>query len=822
MVQKKTITFQTLKCKTLFVLCFTFTFGALNAQTTITGKVLNAQTHHSVPGATIVLNDSSRYTITDESGKFTIKTHQPQAHIKVSHLGYKSTGKIISSSAEQSTIYLHPSNQQINELIVRSDKPFLTKDYANKSFTASTITPEGLDLHGKSVNSSVYSKLALLSGINVSSEDPHGLSNKSVRIRGVKSFFSGMTMEGIPNYGIMPIGPRETMYDMENINSVTFHKGAIPVDVIAGTGNKGGVMALSLKQPRDSFRITGSLSGGNFSYRRSFVRLDAGKLPFGTKVFGSYSYTQANKWKGKGKLGPRHHAALGINHSINDQTSIEIFGTYNTGDRHFFRELAYEQAKDPEQNYDLHFNDHFTDTAARDVNYYDYNQGSFTNPLVFGIFRHHFTGGGDLSIKPYYSDETADIWEKKISGPPNNRNYMLFHRHREVERYGIIPEMNLHISSLRITGGYWFELNDLQASVHVYKLLTGEERKDLGADPITENTSLGSIHNPYLHVSGTFNKWSWQAGVQYFYHADANTKNYRTSGDSLVHAPNLDMTGISHSALLPSAGVNYNVTTNLQIRAAYSKNYMRSYMYGPIKSLYTRNQDAFEKAGMTLEDIFDQWELETSDQLDLGIRYANGNYTLEMTPFYAFHHHVLTPVYDPDVDLQYYQNVGEVRARGIEWNSFFRFFQSLSLYFNTTYSQMSYQENFKVKPKQTTPTRDIKNNQIPALPKLSIKSGITYDFRNFTITSKIKYTGKRYGDATNEQEIDAHTLIDMQLSYKPQISWFENFRTMIELKNLLNTKYISRIQSMDYSKSGDASYFAGSTRAGIVTVKAGF
>jgi iron complex outermembrane receptor protein len=382
--------------------------------------------------------------------------------------------------------------------------------------------------------------------------------------------------------------------------------------------------------------------------------------------------------------------------------------------------------------------------------------------------------------------------------------------------------MNMQISSLQLTGGYWFELNDLQASVHVYQLLTGQEKKDLGADPITENTRFGSIHNPYIHISGTFNKWSWQAGIQYFYHADADTKNYRTSGDSLVRAPDLDMTGISHSALLPSAGINYNINSKLQIRAAYSKNYMRSYMYGPIKSLYTRNQDAFEQAGMKLEDIFKDWELETSDQFDLGIHYGNGNYTLEITPFYAFHHHVLTPVYDPEVEIQYYQNVGEVHAKGIEWKSFFRCFQSLSVYFNTTYSHMSYQENIEVQSQQTTQTRNIKSNQIPALPLLHIKSGISYDYKAFTLTSKFGYTGKRYGDATNEQNIKGHTLVDMQLAYNPEFSWCKNVGIMIEIKNLLNTSYISRIQSWDYSKSGDASYFAGAPRACIVTVKADF
>ena len=45
-----------------------------------------------------------------------------------------------------------------------------------------------------------------------------------------------MTVEGVPNYGIMPIGAREDIYDMENMESVSLYKGASPADLGTGSG----------------------------------------------------------------------------------------------------------------------------------------------------------------------------------------------------------------------------------------------------------------------------------------------------------------------------------------------------------------------------------------------------------------------------------------------------------------------------------------------------------------------------------------------------------------------------------------------------------
>jgi hypothetical protein len=45
-----------------------------------------------------------------------------------------------------------------------------------------------------------------------------------------------MTVEGVPNWGGNPIGPRDYIYDTENFQGIAVYKGATPADLGTGVG----------------------------------------------------------------------------------------------------------------------------------------------------------------------------------------------------------------------------------------------------------------------------------------------------------------------------------------------------------------------------------------------------------------------------------------------------------------------------------------------------------------------------------------------------------------------------------------------------------
>ncbi|GAB6163949.1 hypothetical protein JCM12298_31090 [Desulfothermus naphthae] len=161
-----------------------------------------------------------------------------------------------------------------------------TRQTGDFLYTGATVTKKGMELLGTPAKTSVYSTLDILPGLNVESNDPYGLSGKDIRIRGIKGYFTGMTVEGIPNYWIMPIGSREDIYDLENMESVSLYKGASPADLGTGSGNRGGSIELRLRRPEDRPGVELSQSLGSKNFVRTFLRIDSGKLPWRTKLFG--------------------------------------------------------------------------------------------------------------------------------------------------------------------------------------------------------------------------------------------------------------------------------------------------------------------------------------------------------------------------------------------------------------------------------------------------------------------------------------------------------------------------------------------------------
>ena len=113
-------------------------------------------------------------------------------------------------------------NQKIIPLemiIVQGEFVGPTKQLPDSLSSGTVITGKGLATAG-SPATSVYQKLDILPGIAVESTDSYGLGKQNVRVRGVKSMFGGMTVEGIPDYGIMPIGPRDNIFDLENVEEI--------------------------------------------------------------------------------------------------------------------------------------------------------------------------------------------------------------------------------------------------------------------------------------------------------------------------------------------------------------------------------------------------------------------------------------------------------------------------------------------------------------------------------------------------------------------------------------------------------------------------
>jgi iron complex outermembrane receptor protein len=795
-----------MKFKFILLLTLLLTAKHCFSQVEVIGKVIDKVTNQPITGANISITNTTYGAISDIDGMFHLKSDTEIESITVSFIGYKN--EVINKPSQEIIINLTPTTSELDEVVIKGAYTKPVKRTSDAIYTGSALTDKGISLMGISASNSVYNAIDLMPGISVESNDAYGLSEKSVRIRCIKDNFSGMTLDGFPNYGIMPIGARDDIYDMENMHQVAVYKGATPADLGTATGSKGGAIELQFRRPQENFGIQINQSVGMNNYTRSFARIDLGQLPSGTGAFISYSYTQADKWKGLGKLGPRNNLTIGITQQITNKIDFEVFANYNSIDRHDFKPLSYEQARDIKNTYSHDFNSSLTGTPANDMNYFDYNGGKFINRDIMSKLSFRMFEYQKVTLRYYISSEDADFKEGVKKGP----NYFVFNRKRDVNRMGVIPEFSGELFNIKYSAGYWFESCDNNASV--YSLgITADGLQPIGYNYFTVNEKKGQVHSPYAKIAYTLDKLSFQAGIKYFYYIDPESNRYTSETPTELSAipdPDLHTDKISHSSLLPTAGFGYKFNKKVEAYFNYGKNYMRPYKYSPIISLYVKNQKTFTDNGMTLQSVFDKWIMETSDNFDIGIRYKGKKVSFSPSVFYAKHHNVLASAYDPVVELDYYQNVGKLTAYGADMECYIFPVNKLMLYLNPTFARMSYDEDLYRKTTDGFEGVGIKGKQAPTTPKFSLKTGGSYSIKNISFATKVKCIGARYGDASNVEEISGYTLIDASVNYCKKDLWkLKELCIGVEFKNIFNTRYVGSIDVSDDSLQGSASYYAG-------------
>jgi len=701
-----------------------------------------------------------------------------------------------------------------------------TRQAGDSLYTGSSVTRKGLELLGTPAETSIYSTLSILPGTNVESFDPYGLSYSYTRVRGLKEMFIGMTVEGIPNYGIMPIGAREQIVDTQNLKSVSLYKGASPADLGTGSGNRGGAIELQLRRPENEIGAEIVQSFGSDDFMRTFLRVDSGKLPTKTKFFASYSYSKADKWKGEGELGPRDHVTLGLSQEFGDKVNCDIFFNFNEIERHSFQSLTYAEARDIDDYYDKSFIPELTSDLQENTNYYDYNREKKINRDLMAIINVAVSENANLSLKPYYSNEDANKQGKDQFPVPGGGSMSgILDKSTNLERYGIIPELSFDFSAYTITAGYWFELHNLEKYVEKY-VTTAGGLQSKGYPYYAKNDGNGEIHSPYAKISGKLDKFKFQAGLKYFYYEEPASTGYTTNNAALqlTEDPDISLKAVDYDEFLPTAGIGWEFNKNSEMYLNYGRNYMRPYAYVPVTMTYAKNRSFFKIANMTLQDIMDKWEMETSDNFDVSFRYHRKNFSIAPVAFYSKHHDLLVAVDDQNVinagtgkPVSYHQNVGDATSYGFELETSFCPSKNLIVYFNPSYTEMSFDDNFETGGS----VLKIKGNQLPDTPNWVVKSGLIYTISDFEISPMVRWVDKRYGDAANKEEVDDYIIVDLGIKYsKEDLGWLKHASIGLELKNLFDEKYVGAIYASDTAT--DVDYYAGSPFAMIFSISGKF
>lgn len=723
------------------------------------------------------------------------------------------------------TCLVAAADQKLPEIIVSEERIITpTRQIDETVSTGSEVSSKGIELLGPKAETSVYEAINLLPGLNAESTDGRGLGveQSTMRNRGVRGMLGALTVEGVPNYGGNPIGPRDYLYDLENINSVAVYKGAVPADIGSGVGSRGGAIELRPDWPRQKFGARLSQSFGSDNYYRTFLRLDSGILPtVGTKLSGSYSYTQAGKWRGPGELGPRHNFNLSLTQPVTSKADIKLWYNFNSIKQDLYRPLSFSDTRNLDTNYYKDFNAATTGIAANDINYYRYNHGDFINRDFISLITVTPNEMVRLTLKPYYSIEDTKVFQG------NATNNMVQKRTRDIERTGLIAEGSYGTKGLKGVAGYHFESITMNIFAQNFApAVTGLSYRGYAA---VGSSGTAEINSPFLKLAGSYGSFDWQAGVKYFNYGEPAIDGFRNSGTSpdfpLVRDNWLDRRSRTYDIWLPTMGLSYTINESLQLYTSYGKSFIRPYAQLPLASLYTSNRAAFTGQGISLNDLFNGYRMEESDTIDLGLRYKGEKFEIAPTFFYGLHKNLLTTVYDPRVNLSYQQNVGKATGYGLDLEMTAFVTDYLSIFLNPTWTSLTYNNDITYQGAILSS----KGKQVTDTPEWMLKSGIILKWNGFEIAPKVRVIGERSGDVEHKEKIDPYAVTDLSISYTRKKLWnLSQFKVSLELSNMTNEKYVSVINSFDDTRASstaqpnNTSYFPGAPFSAIGSVSMQF
>lgn len=300
------------------------------------------------------------------------------------------------------------------------------------------------------------------------------------------------------------------------------------------------------------------MSLGMHEYYRSFFRVDSGTLPCtGTRGSLSCSFTDAEKWKGPGDLGPRNNTNFMLQQPVWGKDDVKIWVNYNDVEQDSYHALTFAETLDLSENRNLDFNAERTGRRSQDIYYYKNNRADLTNVDLMFIIPITLNESFKLNFKPYYFYEDSTI----LTGTAAQGG-LVQERLQDMERYGLISEIGAAFSPMNVSLGYMVESNDMKINTKNYnpntKTLTPVTSAYLGWGNYSENEDNGILHSPYLKLAGKISDFDWQAGLKYFYYRDPASRGFvwNPSRSSLVRAPDLDREAKDYDDFFPSVGLS--------------------------------------------------------------------------------------------------------------------------------------------------------------------------------------------------------------------------------------------------------------------------
>lgn len=330
------------------LVCLLFMFVAAQAQQTIQGRVLDAQSREAIPGATV--QAGAQGCQCNAQGRFTLNVPVRPDSLRISYMGYNI--KKTAAGEGFQDILLEPSSTKLNEVIVSSNRIGQLRTEAPIAIT--TISKQMLNETKATSLEQVLNKVSGVYMVDLGNEQHTMAIRQPI---GYKSLFLYME-DGIPIRTTGDFNHNALIeINMAALKNIEVIRG--PASSLYGSEAVGGAVNFITASPSQTPTAKAQIEGSNWGYRRADVTASNTFGKFGILVGGYY----AKQTDGYMDHSDFHKLALTLktDYQISDRTkwtngiSVVDYKTDQTGgidSAHFFNKdyrnfhtFSYRQVK---------------------------------------------------------------------------------------------------------------------------------------------------------------------------------------------------------------------------------------------------------------------------------------------------------------------------------------------------------------------------------------------------------------------------------------------------------------------------------------------
>ncbi|MCE1272962.1 MAG: TonB-dependent receptor [Chlorobiales bacterium] len=666
---------------------------------------------------------------------------------------------------------------------------------------------------------SVYKVINLMPSLSQQSVDPYGLADtvnyhEAFRFRGVEATAGGVpgttvNIEGLPVTG-RP-GGGATIYDLENFQNINIYSGVMPAGIGLGLTDVGGKIDMQIRRPEDQFGVTLKQGIGSDSFRRTNVRVDSGELNGGVKSFISYSSSYADKWKGNGHS-DRDNLMIGVTRPFGNKVKLETFLTWSKGDISPYRAFTYSELN----SLDI-YSDDFGSNPSR-TDYYGYNKNHFEDLMLMANLEIRTGEDSKLNIKPYYWSDKGYYLETVSAS--NVRRWDIDH-----DLKGVLAEYTTKLGKADLDLGYLYHSQERPGPPTSQKLYTVTSAGNLAYSSwyILSNSSSHELHTPFAELKYQAGEWQLQGGVKYVNYTLPSILTYSTTAKNVDYDDALDAATLNSfksaegtktfSRLFPDLTVSRSIGENASIHLAYGENYVT---HVDIYPYYIAQYAAFASKGIDFQKLWDERKMETSQNLELGMKLNGRNWSITPTIYYAKHHNKQAVLYDDALNAIYPMNNADAEGYGFELEAEARPHENLKCYGSFSWNRFCFTQDI-LSDATGNPAISVKGDQVPDAPEFMAKGMVSWKVGDLTISPIARYTSTRYGDVLHNEKIDGATLFDLDLTWSKAMLGMKNVECSLSFLNLFDKHYVSMISTSDY-KTLKTSYLPGAPFTVVATV----